>query len=121
MPNLRMDRINEEMKKAVSEIIHGQMRDPRLSSGLCSVTGAEVTKDLKHAVITISVLGKDDDRDAILSLLQNASGFIGRELGKKLEVKRIPMLHFKPDTSIEYSIYISKVIDSVKGENEKHS
>ncbi|MHB1315554.1 MAG: 30S ribosome-binding factor RbfA [Christensenellales bacterium] len=118
MPNLRMDRINEEMKKAVSEIIHSQMKDPRLSSGLYSVTSAEVTKDLKHAVITISVLGKEQDREVILTLLQNASGFIGRELGRKLDIKRIPMLHFKPDTSIEYSIYISKVIDSVTGENE---
>ena len=118
MPSLRKDRINEELKKAVSDVIHNQMKDPRLSSSLCSVTGAEVTRDLKHAVITISVLGKEQDRETILTLLQNASGFIGRELGKKLEIKRIPMLHFKADTSIEYSIYISKVIDSVTGENE---
>ena len=118
MPGLRMDRINEEMKKAVSEIVHTHMKDPRLRVGLYSITGAEVTKDLKHAVIMVSVLGNESDREVIMSILKNASGFIGRELGRILDFKRIPMLHFKPDTSIEYSIHIAKVIESVKGENE---
>ncbi len=108
--NGRLDRISEEVKKTVGEIIQKELKDPRLPE-LVSVLNASVTKDLKYAKIYISVLGDETVKKQAMAALSSASGFIRREMGKRVKLRLTPEIIFELDDSIEHGIYISKLID----------
>lgn len=113
MAKHRIDRISEEVKKVVSDIIRNDLNDPRISS-LCSVVAAEVTPDLRYAKIFISVLGSDEEKQATLKGLISAAGFIRRELGRNIELRYSPELVFELDKSIEHGAYINKLLNDVR-------
>ena len=114
----RYDRINEEIKKSLSEIIRG-MKDPRISP-LTTVMRAEATNDLKQCKVKISVYDKDDAvRRETVASLNRAEGFIARELGRRIDIRRIPTLKFTLDDSIEYSVHIAEIIDRLQRERAK--
>ena len=88
MSAIRGDRVNEEVKKTISEIIR-EMKDPRISS-MTTLTGCEVTNDFKYAKVRVSVYDEDDaKRAATVDALNHAAGFISREIGNRMrkEVK----------------------------------
>ena len=107
----RLDRINEEVKKTLSDIVR-EMKDPRISE-MTTILAADVTNDFKSAKIRVSVYGDDDQRKATLDALTHAAGFIGRELGARMDIRRIPRLLFFLDNSIEYSIHISRILNKL--------
>lgn len=118
MPSVRYDRINEEIKKALSEIIR-DMKDPRISP-MTTVLLVEATNDLKIAKVRISVYDKSDDvRCETVAQLNRAEGFIARELGKRVDLRRIPTLKFSLDDSIEYAVHISEIINKLQSERKK--
>ena len=118
MPSVRYDRINEEIKKALSEIIR-DMKDPRISP-MTTVLLVEATNDLKIAKVRISVYDKSDDvRRETVAQLNRAEGFIARELGKRVDLRRIPALKFSLDDSIEYAVHISEIINKLQSERKK--
>ena len=118
MPSVRYDRINEEIKKALSEIIR-DMKDPRISP-MTTVLLVEATNDLKIAKVRISVYDKSDDvRRETVAQLNRAEGFIARELGKRVDLRRIPTLNFSLDDSIEYAVHISEIINKLQSERKK--
>lgn len=118
MPSVRYDRINEEIKKALSEIIR-DMKDPRISP-MTTVLLVETTNDLKIAKVRISVYDKSDDvRRETVAQLNRAEGFIARELGKRVDLRRIPTLKFSLDDSIEYAVHISEIINKLQSERKK--
>ena len=112
MSNIRTDRLNEEAKKVLSEIIR-ELKDPRLSP-MTTITQVEITNDLKYAKVYVSVYDESEEarKDSVLAL-NHASGFIARELGKRMQIRRLPQLKFLLDTSIEYSVHIAKVLNSL--------
>jgi len=120
MANHRLDRISEEVKRVVSDIIRNDLNDPRISM-MCSVVSAEVTPDLRYAKVYISILGNDEEKKATMKGLTNAAGFIRRELGRKIELRYLPEVIFELDRSIEHGAYINKLLNEVKkkdgGEN----
>lgn len=107
----RLDRINEEVKKTVSDIVR-EMKDPRISE-MTTVLSADVTNDFKNAKIRVSVYAEADAQKSTVEALNHASGFIGRELGMRMDIRRIPKLTFILDSSIEYSIHISKILNEL--------
>lgn len=117
MSAIRSDRMNEEVKKVVSEIIR-DMKDPRIST-MTTLTAVEVTRDLKYAKIKVSVYDEDDEkRRASVDALNHAAGFIGHELGARMRIRAIPSLKFSLDESIAYSVHISSVLANLHtGEN----
>ena len=118
MPSVRYYRINEEIKKALSEIIR-DMKDPRISP-MTTVLLVEATNDLKIAKVRISVYDKSDDvRRETVAQLNRAEGFIARELGKRVDLRRIPTLKFSLDDSIEYAVHISEIINKLQSERKK--
>ena len=118
MPSVRYDRINEEIKKALSEIIR-DMKDPRISP-MTTVLLVEATNDLKIAKVRISVYDKSDDvRRETVAQPNRAEGFIARELGKRVDLRRIPTLKFSLDDSIEYAVHISEIINKLQSERKK--
>lgn len=108
----RIGRISEEVKKVVSGVIRNELKDPRISS-LTSITKVEVTNDLRYAKIYVSVLGNEEERENTIKGLQNASGFIRREIGNNINLRYTPEPIFELDNSIEHGMYISKLIRDV--------
>ena len=112
----RIDRISEEVRREVDRIIREDLSDPRVS-GTFSVTRAEVTRDLRHAKIYVSVL-EDDKREGMMAALKKAAGFIRRELGQNIIIRYSPELTFVSDENIAYGVHIAKVLaDAQKTEN----
>ena len=104
----RIDRISEEGRREVDRIIREDLSDPRVS-GTFSVTRAEVTRDLRHAKIYVSVL-EDDKREGMMAALKKAAGFIRRELGHNIIIRYSPELSFVSDENIAYGVHIAKVL-----------
>jgi ribosome-binding factor A len=113
----RTDKIAEEIKKELSGLLRNNIKDPRLPE-FVSVTAVKVTRDLRYAKVYISVLGDEEKKKSALAVLKSASGFIRREIGQKLNIRYTPEFTFKLDDSIEYGIYLSKLIDKTVGKNQ---
>ena len=120
MSQIRMERINEEVRKAISEVIRDELHDPQISD-MVSITSVEVTRDLKYAKVMVSVYDSEKLREKSVQTLNRASGFIGREVGKRVDLRRMPQLQFKLDTNIEYGIRMSRLIVSVVGEKHEEN
>jgi ribosome-binding factor A len=118
MAKYRINRISEEIRKEISDIIRSSVKDPRISQ-LTSVVKAEVAGDLRYAKIYVSVLGSEEDRVATLEGLKQASGFIRRELGNRMDIRYTPELQFVSDHSIEYSVAINKKLSELNIRQEK--
>lgn len=113
-------RINEEVSHALSNIIRGEIKDPRINP-LTSVVSVEVAPDLKTAKAYISVLGDEKSQKDTLAGLRSAEGFIRMKLAKNVNLRNTPEFTFILDQSIEYGIHMSKKIDEVLGTNAKDS
>lgn len=114
----RFDRINEEIRKALSEIVR-DMKDPRISP-LTSIMRAEATNDLKLCRVQVSVYDKDDEvRRETVAQLNRAEGFIAREIGRRIDLRHIPTFEFRLDDSIEYSVRISEILNRLGAERKE--
>lgn len=113
----RMTRINEEVKMELSTIIQREVKDPRIDA-LVSIVAVDTTGDLKECKVYISVLGDNEKRNQTMQGLESSSGFIRRELARRLNLRNTPHLHFIMDTSIERGIEMSKLIKNVTLEEE---
>ncbi len=113
----RFDRINEEIRKALSDIIR-EMKDPRISP-LTTVVRAEATNDLKQCRVMISVYDKDDEvRRETVKQLNSAEGFIAREMKRRIDLRHMPTFEFRLDDSIEYSVRISEILNKLDAERK---
>ncbi len=107
----RTEKLQEFIKEQVSEIIQQQVRDPRI--GFVSITDVEVSADMRHAKIFVSVLGDEDAKSGTMAGLDSALKFIRGELGRRLEMRYTPEIMFKLDTSIERGSRIVSLIRDV--------
>ena len=110
----RTDRLSEEIKRELSDLIRNQLKDPRLPD-FVSITAVRVTRDLRYAKVYVSVFGDDDKKNGAIAALRSASGFIRHEIGQRLNIRYIPEFSFILDDSIEKGMYISKLIDETVG------
>lgn len=117
---IKNTRINSEVQKEIADIIRSDIKDPRIKP-MTSVTGADVTKDLKYCTVYVSVLGNEEEAKETLEGLKNAAGFIRRELALKLNLRNTPELRFILDNSLEYGMKMSKLIDEVMHKDEDSS
>ena len=117
MAGHREERINEEIKRALTSVIR-ELKDPRLSSGMVSVLKADVTKDLKFCKVYISVLGDDEIKKGITKGLESAKGFIKKEISSRVKLRAVPELIFTIDNSIEEGDRILKIMENLKQSEE---
>ncbi|MHB2020947.1 MAG: 30S ribosome-binding factor RbfA [Candidatus Xenobia bacterium] len=111
----RLQRVQNLLKEVTSEIIR-RIKDPRV--GFVSVTDVEVSPDLRHAKVFVSVLGDKTERKDTLEALQNASGFVRHELSQSVQLRHIPALHFHLDESLEHGQHIISLLNQVKAKEE---
>ena len=114
----RIDRISEEVRREVDRIIREELSDPRVG-GTFSVTRAEVTRDLRHAKIYVSVL-EDDKREGMMKALKSAAGYIRRALGQNIIIRYSPELTFVSDENIAYGVHIAKVLADAQKTEADH-
>lgn len=110
MPKYRRGRINDEMQKEIAQAIRN-VKDPRVANAFISITGADVTPDLKFAKIYYSAL--NGDKKEIRLGLKAASGFIRGQIAKSMNLRITPELTFIEDGSIEYGAKISKILEGI--------
>ena len=120
----RKDRVAEQIRREIAELVRVEVKDPRV--GMVSITDVEVTPDYAHAKVFFSTLAGSQTVDAVLEGLQKASGFLRRELGKRIRIHTTPQLHFVFDQSLERGADLSKLIEqavsiSAAGESDKTS
>ena len=114
MANFRGKRINEEVRKEVSDIIRNQIKDPRLTA-MVSVTQVEVTKDLRYAKVFVSLFAKnDEEKEESLKALKSSAGFIRREVGHRIKLRSTPEILFEEDNSIDNAMYIESLLNKIK-------
>ncbi len=104
----RIDRISEEVRRALDQIIRDEVSDPRVG-GTWSILRADVTRDLRYCKVRVTVLEENKRKD-MMAALKSASGFIRRELGKKVDLRYTPELIFELDVNIEYAAHIQEVL-----------
>lgn len=110
--SIKNTRINGEVLRVLSNIIRQEIKDPRIHM-MTSVTAVEVAPDLKTCKAYISVLGSDEERSETIKGLKSAEGYVRRQLARELNLRNTPQITFILDTSIEYGVNMSKLIDNV--------
>lgn len=105
---VRADRIAEQMKKELTDIISRKLKDPRI--GFVTITDVEVSGDLQIAKVYISVLGDEQAAENSLKGLERAKGFIRSEIGSRIRLRIVPEIHFEMDTSIAYGNRIEDLL-----------
>lgn len=117
MAKYRSGRINEEIRKEISDIIRNQVRDPRLTA-MVSVTRVDVTKDLRYAKVYISIFGDEEQKKNSLNALKNSSGFIRREVGHRVNLRYTPEILIELDNTIEHGMHINSLLESIRENNK---
>ena len=112
MSRIKMQKIEKQIERDVTDIIMKGVKDPKI--GFVTITGAEVTNDLSFCKIYYSVLGGDDRTEAAKKALIRSKGFIRSELGKRLSVRKVPELIFEIDESIEYGNKIDTMLADLR-------
>jgi ribosome-binding factor A len=104
----RKDRVAEQIRRELAELIRSELKDPRV--GMLSITDVEVTADYAHAKVFFSTLAGSEHVVEVMTGLQKASGFLRRELGKRISIHMTPQLHFVFDESLERGADLSQLI-----------
>ncbi|WP_042356231.1 30S ribosome-binding factor RbfA [Bacillus rubiinfantis] len=108
----RPNRVGEQMKKELSDIIGRKIKDPRI--GFVTVTDVQVTGDLQQAKVYISVLGDDEQKENTLKGLAKAKGFIRSEIGHRIRLRKTPEIIFEFDESIDYGNRIENLLHQLQ-------
>lgn len=113
----RTDRLNSLLKEVISEVIRIDLKHAPIPE-LITVTKVEITKDLHHAKVFISVIGTDELRKKTIELLQYAAGFIATNSAKKVVMRYFPNLTFYIDNTVEKQMHIDSLITKIQAERE---
>lgn len=112
----RTERINEQLRAEISDLVMRDLKDPRIG-GLVTITEVDVSPDLSHAKVFVSVLGSDEEKKSTLKALGAASHFLQRELRHRLTIRRTPELAFHADESMAHGQHILSLLDETKAED----
>jgi ribosome-binding factor A len=114
--NHRHERVGEEIAHEINAMLAGELKDPRLEGSVVA-SEVRVQPDMKHARVFISVRGTNKEQSDAIKALEHASGFIRRELVERLQLRRVPELHFTLDLSQEHVERIEQLLKQMKKDN----
>ena len=112
MPSHKIERTTEDIKRELTAIFR-ELKDPRVSGAFLSIVRVEVTNDLSYCTVQVSAIEGHDRAGEAVKGLKSASGFIRRELGRRLKLRHVPELIFNATDSIAYSANISRILRSL--------
>jgi ribosome-binding factor A len=115
----RQDQLSEVITRELSDLMRSRMKDPRI--GFASITGVEVSADLSHAKVFVSVMGSSEEQRDTMRGLHHATGFLRHELAQRLTVRHVPELAFKLDTSLARGAHVLDLINRVAADDAAHA
>ncbi len=112
MVSTRSKRVGDRIREEISDLLLRKVKDPRI--GFVTITGVEVSRDLRAAKVFYSVLGEPEDRQRAADGLASAMGFIKWELGARLQLKFMPEIVFAYDPSMDYADRIERLLMEIR-------
>lgn len=109
----RPDRVAEAIREAVAMFLAEGVKDPRVT-GLVTVTGVDVTRDLRHAKVHVSILGSDAEKKETMEGLESVAGHLRARLGRTLRLRVTPELDFRYDASIAHAARIDSLLEQIR-------
>jgi len=119
--NRRVSRVASLIKREVSSMLIGDIKDDRVGAGMVSVTDVDVSGDLQHAKIFVSIYGTEEAKLETMAGLTAATGYIRRELGSRIRLRRTPEVLFCEDRSLERGDQTLHLLDRIRQERETHA
>lgn len=117
MPVNRTDRLNSLLKEVISEVIRRDVRNPHVTE-LVTVTRVQISKDLRHAKVFISVIGSEQEKTETIAALNSAAGFIAVQSSHKVVMRFFPELRFKLDDSVDKHMRVEDLLSAISKERE---
>ena len=112
MPSRRIQRLNEQLRREISEVVRWNVKDPRV--GPAAISRVETSADLSHARVWIVVVGDQADEKETLAGLAGAAPFIRAQLAERIEIRKIPALDFRVDRSMKHAAHIESLLGGVQ-------
>jgi ribosome-binding factor A len=112
----RPEQVAETIRQIIAEALAREVRDPRV--GFVTVTGVQVTSDLSHARVLVSVPGEDAEKTRALDGLQSAAGFLRSRVARVLTTRSVPELHFELDRGLEHAARINELLNTIRREDQ---
>lgn len=116
--NRRVSRVAELIKREVSQMLLNGIKDDRVGTGMVSVTDVDVSGDLQHAKIFVSIYGTDEARAETMAGLKSATGYVRSELGQRMRLRRTPEVIFQEDRSIERGTRVLSLLNQLHQERK---
>lgn len=113
----RTDRLNSLLKEVISEVIKREVRNPHIAE-LLTVTRVQISKDLRHAKVYVSIIGSEQQKSETLAALSSAAGFIAVQASQKVVMRYFPELLFKLDDSVDKHMRIEELLSKINKERE---
>lgn len=112
---MKIERVNSELAKQIAYVINNELKDPRITVNMITVTKVKTTPDLKYAKVYLSFFTDDEEMTKeSLATIQSASGFIRNQLKDRVQVRLLPEFTFVVDDSIQYGMKIEKILKEIK-------
>ena len=115
----RQEKVQELLKEEVADILRKEFKDPRL--GFITIVDTEVTSDMRHAKVFVSVMGSEKDRKVNMGILKKAQHFVSWALKKRVSMKVTPEIEFVLDTSIDQSIRLLELFEQIRHDENRES
>lgn len=115
----RVERVASLIKREVSQMLISDIKDDRVGAGMVSVTEVEVSGDLQHAKIFVSIYGTDEARGETMAGLQAATPFVRSELGQRMRLRRTPEVIFREDRAVERGTQVLSLLNRLSAEREQ--
>ena len=116
--NRRVSRVAELIRREVSQMLLNGIKDDRVGTGMVSVTDVDVSGDLQHAKIYVSIYGTDEAREETMAGLKSATGYVRSELGSRVRLRRTPEVIFLEDRSIERGNKVLSLLNKIKDQKK---
>lgn len=120
MKTRRIERVNSLLRRVISEVVMMEVKNPHLPNFI-SITSVDVTNDLQHAKVYVSIIGENDTKNKALKILNSSAGFISTMASKKVSLRFFPELSFILDDSVEKQIKIIDLISNIENERNQRS
>ncbi len=115
----RTERVADLLREELASLIQRKLKDPRVADALISLTEVVVTPDFRQADVFVSHLGDEASRARVLEGLQHSAPWLQEELGRRIRIRRVPVLSFRLDPSLERGAKLTALIDSLAEEREQ--
>ena len=114
----RVARVAALIRREISQLLINGIRDERVQQGIITITEVEVSGDLQHCKIFVSIYGEENEKNLVMSGLHAASGFLRGELGRKLQLRRAPEIVFQLDRALEKGTSLLTLLESLDKERK---